>query len=172
MISILEKINDLLRSRTILAAFWSAFWLLNGLDKFFNHEFFFGVTRDEKFIGYFARLNLPPELALTNLYVFAVIEVILGLAFLTILLNKNTPQVFNRLTFKGSMLLFLAFSVGDILFGDRMELWEHGTFMIMTIISFEFYLFAARTGEEAVEAVKGKLRQGTEIIPIVKRQLS
>jgi hypothetical protein len=172
MINILERINDHIRSRNILAAFWSAFWLLNGLDKFFNHEFFFGVTRDEKFIGYFARLNLSPELALTSLYIFAVVEVILGLAFLSILLNKNIPQVINRLTFKGSMLLFFAFSIGDILFGDRMELWEHGTFMIMTIISFEFYLFAVRSSEEAVEAVKNRFRQGTEIVPTVKRQLS
>ena len=148
MIKVLETINDRLSSRAILVAFWASFWLLNGLDKFFNGQYFFGVTRDEKFIDYFARLNLPSGPALVTLYTFGVLEIILGLSFLSILVLRNVNPVFNRLNFKLSMLLFFAFSIGDILFGDRPELWEHGTFLVLAIISFEFFLFTERARAE------------------------
>lgn len=45
------------------------------------------------------------------------------------------------------MLIFLAFSTGDILFGDRAELWEHGTFMVLTLMTYQLYL--GRTVEHA-----------------------
>ena len=149
MVSILKKVNDRLPSRVILSAFWASFWLLNGLDKFFNGEHFFGVTRDEKFIDYFAGLLLPSQLALTTLYAFGVAEVLLGLGFLYILIRRDAPPVLNRLNFKFSMLLFFAFSIGDILFGDRAELLEHGTFLVLVIVSFEFFLLVDRSRAEA-----------------------
>lgn len=142
MIRLLERINDRLSSRIILLAFWASFWLLNGLDKFLNYEFFFGVTRDTQFIDYFSRLNLPPTAALVSLYVFGVAEITLGLSFLYIMIRRQASPVINRLNFKASMLLFFAFSIGDILFGDRRELWEHGTFLILVIVSFRFFLFS------------------------------
>ena len=47
-----------------------------------------------------------------------------------------------RLTFKISMAVFFGFSIFDILFGDRMELWEHGTFLILATIHYVYILFA------------------------------
>jgi len=116
----------------------------------------FGVNRDDKTIGYFARLGLPSELALGSLYFVGVIEIILGVAVLSILFYKPllpkqlekileankafVTQTVHRLAFKTSSLLFVAFMVMDILFGDRTELWEHGTFLILTALAYRFYI--------------------------------
>jgi uncharacterized membrane protein YphA (DoxX/SURF4 family) len=171
----------------ILYLFLGLFWLLNGLDKFFNGnnvinfngyamkaaivdmngtvaytyqptnpDGWFGVNRDAKTIGYFERLGLPAQMAIASLYSVAVVEVLLGIAFLSILfykpllpkefedaLKRNqafATQTIHRLAFKVSSLLFVAFMAMDTLFGDRTELWEHGTFLIMTAITYRFYL--------------------------------
>ena len=138
------------------------FWVLNGLDKFFNgksmsHDVWgryskgwFGVNRDEKFVHYFERLDLPREMAICSLYGFATLEIILGIAFFT-LLFKFTPKVVHRTCFKSSVILFIIFMTGDILFGDRMELWEHGTFMILVIITFQLYLDRALIRREVLK---------------------
>lgn len=144
-------LNDHLRIVRILYLFWAIFWTLNGLDKFFNGTLvpgpqgqrlvgWFGVNRDAKFIEYFSRLHLPAELALSSLYFFAVLEILVGFAFLAMLFYRRMPTTAIRLAFKVSMLIFLVFSTGDILFGDRMELWEHGTFMILTLMTYQLYL--------------------------------
>jgi hypothetical protein len=155
-------VEDYLRLEYILYAFWTMFWTLNGLDKFFNGTMvegpsgprlvgWFGVNRDEKFVDYFSRLHLPGELALGCLHVFAVLEVIVGLTFLVVLVNRKVPGVVTRLAFKTSMLIFLAFSTGDILFGDRAELWEHGTFMVLTLMTYQLYLGRALEHADVVE---------------------
>ena len=167
MVRALEKIDDLLSVRIILVAFWTSFWLLNGLDKFFNYDTFFGVTSDEKFIDYFARLDLPSGLAVPTLYAFGVLELTLALGFLYvligigaysimnrisilyILMGRGAYSIVNRLNFKGSLLMFFAFSIGDILFGDRQELWEHGTFLVLVIVSYQFFLAVDRPVAQA-----------------------
>lgn len=123
-----------------LLIFWGGYWLLNGLDKFFNQPTFFGVMRDEKFIDYFARLALPDTLALIVLYIIAIVEILLGLAFLASLLNAEWERARRHTVFFVSMAIFAIFSFGDILFGDRAELWEHGTFLVLVIVSYRFYL--------------------------------
>lgn len=154
-------LENYLRLEYILYAFWALFWTLNGLDKFFNgtvvqtpsgpKEFgWFGVTRDQKFIDYFAKLYLPKWMALSFLYTFAVLEIIVGVTFLLILLWRKMPQVYRRLVFKASMFIFLCFSVGDILFGDRQELWEHGTFMVLTLLTYQMYIGRAQERAEIV----------------------
>jgi hypothetical protein len=40
------------------------------------------------------------------------------------------------------MVVFFGFSIFDILVGDRMELWEHGTFLILATIHYVYILFA------------------------------
>jgi len=149
-----------LRVENLLFSFWCMFWTLNGLDKFFNGipkedewgsyaKGWFGTNRDDKFVHYFDRLDLPEEAALCSLYGFAVLEIILGIAFFT-LLFKRTPKVIHRTCFKASLILFIAFMTGDILFGDRMELWEHGTFMVLVIITFQLYLDRAMIRKEVL----------------------
>ena len=146
-------LDRVIRLEYVLYAFWAMFWLLNGADKFFNGrllEGWFGVTRDAQFVEYFARLQLPEALALTSLYGFAVLEIMVGLLFLVVLLFPRTPRAVNRFAFKLSMMVFLVFSTGDILFGDRAELWEHGTFMILTLQTYHIYLDRPREHAEVV----------------------
>ena len=35
--------------------------------------------------------------------------------------------------------MFVTFSVGDIMFGDRAELWEHGTFIVMCLVTYDLW---------------------------------
>lgn len=124
----------------LVLVFWCLFWMLNGLDKFFNGEAWFGVSRDEKFIGYFSQLGLPPWSALGVLYSVAIIEVVVGLLFALALTVFHDSKAIHRVCFKASLMLFMFLAVGDILLGDRAELWEHGTFMVLALITFEIYV--------------------------------
>jgi len=157
-----RALSSYFRIEHILYAFWLMFWTLNGLDKFFNAAVaespvfegvmrprgWFGVNRDAKFIEYFDRLGLPPEAAIANLYTFGFIEVLLGAVFGLILVRvfraarrgDARPMLLTRFALKMNMLVFFCFCTGDILFGDRMELWEHGTFMILTLMTYQLYL--------------------------------
>ena len=108
---------------------------------------FYGVNRDSKMINYFKIIGLPRKVALFSLYGIAVLEVILGFVFLALFVWELLPhssqkswamfadRTVHRLAFKGSLVIFVIFSTGDILFGDRMELWEHGTFIVMTLLT-------------------------------------
>ena len=72
----------------------------------------------------------------------ALLEILLGLSFLFDLFTRRRHYNLIRLNFKLSMLIFFGFSIFDILFGDRMELWEHGTFLILATIHFVYILLA------------------------------
>lgn len=50
-----------------------------------------------------------------------------------------SDRTVQRLAFKGSVLISVAFSAGDILFGDRMELGEHGVFLVMTLVTYDMW---------------------------------
>jgi hypothetical protein len=150
-----QMIQQLTSGRAIVAIYWMLFWLLNGLDKFFNYEHFFGVDRDKQFVAYFASLDLPASLAGVSLYTFGVIEISLGIVFLIIVTHGAKISGLNRFAFKATMVVFIIYSVGDILFGDRGELREHGIYMILTILSFQFFLFTAveKSGDAELENV-------------------
>ena len=99
----------------------------------------FGVNRDAKMAGFFQRIHLPVEVALVALYGIAVLELALGLAILVLLAWSFLPEAkkdrtelladrtFHHLAFKGSMMILVLFIIGDNLFGERLELWEHST---------------------------------------------
>ncbi|MEM1294500.1 MAG: hypothetical protein AAGH89_03985 [Verrucomicrobiota bacterium] len=173
-----QKLTHLLRLEKIMFIFWFFFWALNGLDKFFNGAFmkndqwgkwyqgWFGVNRDEKFIHYFSRLDLPPWMALSSLYVFAIVEIIVGFIFLKIAWEKEPKSTEVRMCFKTGIILFVLFMIGDIMFGDRMELWEHGTFLILTLMTYRLYLsrfdeYAELVGER--EMIAADLNQDGKI---------
>lgn len=139
--SVVQNINAKVRVVNLMTSFWGIFWLLNGLDKFFNGEYFFGVTRDDKFVAYFAGLGLNSEIALAFLYSCGVCEIILGIGFLLALRKTKAQNELIQACLKAGMLIFITFSVFDILFGDRAELWEHSTFLLLHIVSIAFVLF-------------------------------
>ncbi len=154
-------VENYLRLEYVLYLFWTLFWTLNGLNKFFKPkvvqtptgpaEFgWYGLNREAKFIAYFEKLYLPKWMALSFLYTFGVLETIVGLTFLLALLWRGMPRVYRRLVFKASMLIFTVFSVGDILFGDRQELWEHGTFMVLTLVTYQMYIGRSQERAEII----------------------
>ena len=109
----------------------------------------YGVNRDAKMINYFQRLYLPSWSALTALYTLAVLEVLLGLLFARILidefrsLEKSSAliksRILHRLAFKFGIIIFIIFTILDVLLGDRTELWEHGCYMILYLVSYDLW---------------------------------
>ena len=81
-------------------------------------------------------------MALTALYTVGFIETSLRLSLLLALILGNIHSDLNRLNLKMIIGIFFLFSIFDILFGDRMELWEHGTFLILATIHYIYLLFA------------------------------
>lgn len=107
----------------------------------------YGVTRDPKFIAYFKTLHLPKEAALTALYAIGVVQLLLCALFLALLLQARgicAEELLPRVAFKASVMVFYVFIVGDILFGDRMEVWEHGTYLILTFVTWEAWYRSSR----------------------------
>ena len=116
----------------------------------------FGVNRDAQMIGFYQRIYLPHEVALVSLYGIAALELSLGLAFLILLVWSFLPEerkqkvglladrTFHRMAFKGTMLIFVLFTIGDNLFGERTELWEHGTFLVLCLVTYELWQRADR----------------------------
>lgn len=128
----------------------------------------YGVNRDAKFINYFKTLHLPPIVATVSLYFFAILEIILAFLFFWLFIRQfydhtdeeNDGKIsliedrtIHRLIFKGSIWIFVAFIAGDILFGDRAEVWEHGTFLAMTIVTYDLWY---RTDQFFIELKKQK----------------
>ena len=37
------------------------------------------------------------------------------------------------------MLIFVLFAIGDNLFGERIELWEHGTLQVLCLVIYELW---------------------------------
>ena len=113
----------------------------------------YGVNRDAKFANYFDRLSLPQSIATVSLYFFAFLEITLAFLFFWLFLkqfsgsepdedapvNLFTDRTIHRLIFKASIWIFIAFLTGDILFGDRAEVWEHGTFLLMTLVTYDLW---------------------------------
>lgn len=125
----------------------------------------YGVNRDDKFANYFDRLGLPQIVATASLYFFALLEIILAFLFFWLFLkqfsndepedvrkvNFFTDRTVHRLIFKLSIWIFIAFLTGDILFGDRAEVWEHGTFLLMTLITYDMWY---RTDQFFIDMMK------------------
>jgi hypothetical protein len=114
----------------------------------------YGVSRDAKFVNYFRTLHLPPVIATVSLYFFAILEIIIAALFFWLFIrqfydNKDdepedkksliADRTVHRLIFKASIWIFIAFLTGDILFGDRIEVWEHGTYLAMTLVTYDLW---------------------------------
>lgn len=114
----------------------------------------YGVNRDAKFANYFRTLGLPPAVASITLYFFAILEIIIAALFFWLFIrqfydrqddllegkkNLIADRTIHRLIFKLSIWIFIAFITGDILFGDRIEVWEHGTYLAMTIVTYDLW---------------------------------
>lgn len=123
----------------IISFYWAGFWLLNGLDAFFNAPDFFGYDHLADMIAHFALFHLPASLARIALYLLAALEVILGLSFLVALFSAHYEASQQRCNFKTAAFIFIALSFGDVLIGDQTQLWEHGTYLLLVLVSYHLY---------------------------------
>jgi len=102
----------------------------------------FGGNRNAKMTTFFERIGMSKDVAMFSLYTIAVVEIFLAsLFFIAVILfitkHHKESRVMYELGFKLSLMLFLVFTVGDILFGERIELWEHCTFMVLILLSYK-----------------------------------
>ncbi|CAN5479608.1 hypothetical protein BH10ACI1_BH10ACI1_24120 [soil metagenome] len=116
-----------------------------------NNIGWFGVNYENQMVSYFKTLYVPRSTAIGLTYAFAVYEILTGLLFLILFIwqlqpesreDKNnlfTNRTLHRLAYKSSVILFLILSVAFQLFGDRTRLWEIGTYMLMTLIAYDFW---------------------------------
>lgn len=129
----------------VIVVYWFAFWLLNALDKVLARQDlgliqWWGNDRVEKFTGYFDRLDLGAGLVKPTLYVCGLVEfgaaVLFALAASAIYKSSASASAHTRQAIALSIVIFLGFSVFDVIVGDRAELLEHGTYIGVLLISY------------------------------------
>lgn len=178
---LITRLNRRLHAPMLLGGFWSLFWLLNGLDKFFNGAMepmldkglakgvmldasgeitstlyafevngWFGTNRNAKTISFLGRLGVSEDMALGLLYSIGAVEVVLAVLFMLGLgawmAKRPIHMAYSLLAYKASMVLFMAFCFVDILIGERVELWEHCTFLLVILASYIVFLFRDTLG--------------------------
>lgn len=137
-----------------ITLFWMFYWLLNVIDKFIADPRFLWVGKDRmlQFINYFGTIGIAnPSVALIVLVFVTLLEIV-AFALITLslvnLVRKKMDTAY-KLYFWGTitgMGIFTIFSIGDQVFGDRAELWEHTTFWIAILVSFAFYRYYQARG--------------------------
>ena len=138
--------------------YWAMFWLMNGLDKFLNGKqvlFFtwYGKNRDMQFGDYFMKISVPESWLQPLLYLTGVWEILIFIPLAITLFEHVRYSKLDVQWFKISMFwggaTFVAFAFFDIIFGDRAELLEHSTFLILTGVTYHLVLtYSPRTIRE------------------------
>jgi hypothetical protein len=132
--------------------FWVLFWLFNVIDKFIGGATFLWVGKDRfaQFTKYFTSIGVESPTVVSGFLIFVSIAEIIALVFVGLalwhLIRRNDEKArsfFFRGTVAG-LFVFTFFAVGDQIFGDRMELWEHTTFWMALIISWGAYIYPVR----------------------------
>lgn len=138
---------------SLLIFYWLMFWLMNGLDKFYNRQSFslftwYGNDRNPKFTMYFDRIALSEEWVNPVLYLVGVLEIAIAI-FLAISLwfyktNFSKDKKLDKKWFKIGMLwggaTFVGFTIIDVILGDRLELLEHSTYLILICVTYQLVL--------------------------------
>jgi len=121
----------------------------------------YGKNRTASFNAYFGQLGLSNDVAQFTLKLIGVLEIGLGLLFLYIFIRSLSPynqynrttmfgtRTLHRLCFKASVTAFILFMTFDVAVADRMELWEHSSFLLLLL--FTYYLFLQSDRIQRVE---------------------
>lgn len=132
-----------------IVVFWALFWLFNVIDKFIGEPIFLwvGKNRFVQFENYFSSIGIESSIAVSGFLIFVTIAEIIALvlvgAALWHLIRKNEQKAHSFFfwgTFAG-LAIFSFFAIGDQIFGDRVELWEHATFWMALIVSWGAYVY-------------------------------
>ncbi len=130
-----------------LAVFhWAMYWVMNALDKFLNRTdlgifTWYGKDRSVQFGGYFEKTAVSDAWLHPLLYLTGVIEFLVFIPLFLALWGIHKDGVLYRKHLERGMFwgasIFTGFSFFDVIFGDRAELWEHGTFMILVLVCYK-----------------------------------
>lgn len=140
----------------VICFYWFLFWLMNGMDKFLNGRdlglfTWVGKDRTAQFNTYFGGADLPTSWISPVLLAVGTWEIVISLFFLVAIIfcfQKNTERRFQYaavLGFLGGSLTFTGFSAFDVIAGVRLELFEHGIYLGVIILSW-FVIMYSRGG--------------------------
>lgn len=116
-----------------------------------NNVGWFGVNYENQMASYFKTIHVSRGAAIGLTYAFAVYEILTGLLFLILfiwqLLPENredkenffTNRTLHRIAYKSSVILFVILSIAYQIFGDRTRLWEVGTYMLITLVTYDIW---------------------------------
>ena len=147
----------------VVYAYWFLFWLSNGMDKFMHGATvsiggarlftWFGKDRTEQFTKYFDRMELPHEGIAPLLGACGAIELGVAVLFAAALVSVRRFEQWSGAAFAACALMFLSFSIWDVVAGDRAELLEHGTYLGVVFITAAFVAVTQFRPFAAAEAV-------------------
>ncbi|GAB4456218.1 MAG: hypothetical protein OHK0036_20000 [Bacteroidia bacterium] len=139
----------------LILIYWNLFYTTTVIDKIIPDVYPLWVGTDfyTLFIKFFASLGIKnPLFATIALCGVSLIEISAFVCFWFSLLTfwkdkiKISEQWFNRCILL-SVLLFIIFSIGDQIFGDRFNLLEHGIFFIILVASWNVFRYLSQTEE-------------------------
>lgn len=137
---VLVRMHDKASIGAVLSLYWFLFWLLNGFDKFFNADTFYGVNFKMGLENVMLpALGMSTSLAWPLAIIVGVIEVVLGLLFLVSLLafvtRKPHRYEVGTACIGLSVLFFALLTAGAILFGERGHVMTQGLFIGTLLVS-------------------------------------
>ena len=143
--------------RGAILVFWTLFWGLSVVDKIIPDVTHLWVGKDffALFVKFFASLGLKdPMFATAALAGVSGLEAVNFTFYATAMLAllKGDTGRAETWFFRGivtSLGLFVLFSMGDQVFGDRFQLLEHGLFWMVLLASWIAFKFFATEEEQA-----------------------
>ena len=122
----------------IVMVYWGVFWLMNAADKVLNRTdlgpfTWHGKDREAQFGSYFADMDLPASMVGPTLHFAFLWEIVAGTLFLAALARPGLLTA----AFAVSAITFIGFSAFDVVSGDRAELLEHGTYMVLLLVGWK-----------------------------------
>lgn len=145
----------------VICLYWFLFWLMNGLDKFLHGRdlvlfTWTGKDRTTQFGTYFNGADLPTRWISSALHAIGIWEIAISLFFLAAIsfcFRNNAERKFRDTVVLGCLggsLTFTGFSAFDIVAGDRLELFEHGIYLGLIILSWFVIMYRANAKSPAV----------------------
>jgi hypothetical protein len=131
--------------------YWTTFWGLSVLDKIIPAVQKNWVGKDffALFVKFFESLGIKdPLYATIALGLISTIEILNFVCYLFAIINfsRGNTSLTEKWFYNGilsSVVLFILFSIGDQVFGDRFQLLEHGVFWMILIASWALFKFAS-----------------------------
>jgi hypothetical protein len=134
--------------RFLILIYWLLFWVLNILDKIIGGSHFLWVGKDRfaTFERFFDSIGLGhPIIASIALIITAGLEIFAfiffsGALYHFIKKNIDPARSWFLIGIVLSLIIFTYFSIGDQIFGDHIELLEHGIYWFITLLSWVIFI--------------------------------